>query len=127
MDADLYQEQILDRYRTPRHEGEIKHATVAAEGANRSCGDELTIWLRVVNGRIAEASFRARACAVCTASTDLLLDRIIGQRSSIISELTADDIQKLIGLPLSPMRLKCALLPLQTLKAQETTSGTSAQ
>lgn len=116
MDNELYQEQILDRYHQPRHHGSLQHPTKKLEGANRTCGDELTMYVQLAGDTIKEIRFESRACAVCTASADLLIDRLIGQPVALLDELDAADIQNMLGLPLSPIRLKCALLPLETLK-----------
>ena len=117
MDDNLYQEQILDRYHHPHHHGVIEGVR-KREGANRTCGDELVIYLQEDNGQIKDVRFTSRACAICTASADLLADRLIGQPISEIDKITPADIQQMLGLPLSPIRLKCALLPLETLKAK---------
>jgi nitrogen fixation NifU-like protein len=117
MDANLYQEQILDRYHHPRHQGIIEDAA-KHEGANRTCGDEITIYLRTDAGVITDLRFESRACAICTASADLLADRLISQPETEIAQITPKEVQKMLGIPLSPIRLKCALLPLETLKTQ---------
>jgi len=124
MEDNLYQEQILDRYHHPHHLGEIKDATFKLEGANRSCGDELQIYIQTDDQLITDARFTAHACAVCTASADLTLDRIIGQPTTTIDSLTADNVKESIGIPLSPIRLKCALLPLETLRGYKPNDNT---
>lgn len=104
----------------------VDNPTEKHQGANRSCGDELTITLRVENGKVKDARFESRACAVCTASADLLLDKVIGQRRALADDITTEDVQRMIGLTLSPIRLKCALLPLETLKTRGTESDSPA-
>ncbi len=117
MESDLYQAEILDRYHHPRHAGEPEKYSRKLEGANRSCGDEICFFLTESNGIVNELQFTSRACAICTASADLLADRLIGQPIQSIGQISTDDVKKMIGLTLSPIRLKCALLPLETLKA----------
>lgn len=126
MESELYQEQILDRYHHPRFRGQVLEPTHVAEGANLSCGDELKITARVEKGRFADLKFESRACAICTASTDLLLEKMLNQPVTDVEKLEGTDMQKLIGLPLSPIRLKCALLPLSALKNLERASGPAA-
>lgn len=124
MDNELYQEQILDRYHQPRHRGSLEHATWRLEGANRTCGDELVMHVQRSGDSIKVIKFESRACAICTASADLLIDQLIGQPLATIDQMTAADIQQMLGLPLSPIRLKCALLPLETLKSYKPSDNT---
>lgn len=114
---DLYQQQILDRYKHPQHAGTIEDPTHTAEGANHSCGDEITWHIkRDQRGRVVDLKHITRACAVCTASADLLADEFLNQSDTTILQTDAEAVQNLLGIPLSPTRLKCALLPLETLK-----------
>lgn len=114
---DLYQQQILDRYKNPQHAGSVDEPTHTAEGANHSCGDEISWHLKVdQQGRVAELKHITRACAVCTASADLLAETFLNQPDTTILQTDAEAVKELLGIPLSPTRLKCALLPLETLK-----------
>lgn len=113
---DLYQEQIIDRSKRPRFAGRAEEATLTAEGANSFCGDEVRLTARVENDIVKELRHETRACAVCAASADLLAEMAAGQRLLEIKALTPEDITEMLGIPLSPTRLKCALLPLETLK-----------
>lgn len=113
----LYTEIIRDAYREPRHRGELADATHRHEDENPLCGDVLTIELRVEGGRIAQAKFHGRGCAISQASAELLLDRIEGEPVTIIQDLGRDEVLEELGLPaISPARLKCALLALWVLQ-----------
>lgn len=114
--TDIYQENILDHYKNPRNFGELNKCTHQLTGANISCGDEITWYLDINNNKIAKANFTGRACAICTASCSILSTQLIGKTIQEISDLKTKDITDNIGIPLSPVRLKCALLPLETLK-----------
>ncbi len=126
MSDSLYRAQLLDHYEHPRHYGTIEHATHHADGANLSCGDELTITATVTDGIITDATFTARACVVCTASASMLLESVINMPLTSIAALQPNTVTDLIGIDLSPVRLKCALLPLETLKNLETVAQTPA-
>lgn len=113
----LYQEQILDHAQNPRHWGEIKAADRVLEGANLSCGDELRFFLKIDKpGKIIAIRWNGRACAICLASASMLSEQIVDKTIREIQNISTDDILRNLQIPLSPIRLKCALLPLLTLQ-----------
>ena len=116
--TNLYQENILDHYKNPRNFGKLKNADRKLTGANLSCGDELTWYLKIKDGQITEASFTSQACAICTASASMLSEKLVGKSIAKISTMTPEQVTKKLGIKLSPVRLKCALLPLEALKDQ---------
>lgn len=113
---DLYREQILDHYRHPRYFQKVINTTVQGEGANPICGDELEIKLEVKNGRIVDASFSGQGCAISQAAASLLLQEIVGKSASQVKTLDNVDHLALLGIELSPSRMKCALLSLKTMQ-----------
>lgn len=117
MSADLYREVILDHYRNPKNKGRLDPADYSAEDVNPLCGDEVRIDLRVADGRVAEVTFDGRGCAVSQASASILTEMIEGKTLDEVKALTKDDLLEEIGIPVSPARLKCALLPLKVLKS----------
>jgi len=120
MSDSLYRANLLDHYEHPHHYGTLDHPTHQTEGANLSCGDELSISAVIKNGIIDQVAFTARACVVCTASASMLLEQVAGKPLAEATALTVNDITQNLGIELSPIRLKCALLPLETLKNLET-------
>jgi nitrogen fixation NifU-like protein len=113
---DLAQEQIFERYKHPRFAGPLPQATHKAEGSNPVCGDELIIEALVTDNIIQAAHHSTRACAICTAAADLLCERVQGRKLSEVTALTPTEVSDELAIQLSPVRLKCALLPLETLK-----------
>ena len=113
---DLYREQILDRSQNPQFAGNLEGATHKADGENRSCGDEVHIEITVQDGCFSAIRHVTRACAVCSASTDILAEELQGKPVSDLRFYDTERITELLGIPLSPVRLKCALLPLETVK-----------
>jgi nitrogen fixation NifU-like protein len=113
----LYREIILDHYRNPRHKGTLDPADYSYEDTNPLCGDEVRIDLRVSDGVVSEIAFSGRGCAVSQASASILTELIEGMSLAEVKELTKDDLLEELGIPVSPARLKCALLPLKVLKA----------
>jgi nitrogen fixation NifU-like protein len=115
---DLYRELILDRYKNPRMRGTLDPHDISYEDDNPLCGDHLRIDLRVdAEGRIHEAAFSGEGCAISQASADLLTESILGKSLEEVRKLGKEDILEMLGIELSPVRLKCALLSLKVLKA----------
>ena len=114
---DLYRDYILEHNRHPHNFGVLDGATVSAEGANPLCGDRITIELRVADGRIAGIGFTGRGCAISQASASLLTDEIKDRTVEQAGAFRADEVLELLGIEISPARLKCALLGYETLRA----------
>jgi nitrogen fixation NifU-like protein len=113
----LYREIILDHYRNPRNKGTLDPADYTYEDTNPLCGDEVRIDLRVKDGIVDEVRFSGRGCAISQASASMLTELIVGQPLDEVKALTKDDLLEELGVPISPARMKCALLPLKVLKA----------
>ncbi len=114
---DLYREIILDHYENPRNYGELPDADISYEDDNPLCGDRIRIDLKVQDGRIVDVRFSGKGCAISQASASMLTERIKGVTVEEARRLTRDDILEMLGIPLGPARIKCALLSLKVLKA----------
>jgi nitrogen fixation NifU-like protein len=130
----LYQEIILDHNRRPRNYGELAGAARTVAGRNPLCGDEMTLWVRVEDDRIAEAKFVAQGCAVSKASASLMTTAVKGKTREeaeqlyervhklVTGKLTEDEragmgpLAALGGVAKFPIRVKCASLPWHALK-----------
>jgi nitrogen fixation NifU-like protein len=112
---DLYRDYILEHYRRPHNFGVIESPDLRWEGANPLCGDRITMTLTIRDGRVADVAFTGRGCAISQASASLLTDEIRGKSLEDIERLTPDFVLDLLGIEISPARLKCALLSLDTL------------
>ena len=113
---DLYRDYILEHYRRPHNFGVLEDATSSHEGANPLCGDRITLQLRVRDGTIDGVAFTGRGCAISQASASLLTDEIKGKPVGTAAALTSADVLELLGIEISPARMKCALLSLDTLQ-----------
>jgi nitrogen fixation NifU-like protein len=115
---DLYREVILDHYKNPRGHGVIEEADAAAEGMNPLCGDEVAIYVAFGEDgeTIDEVKFSGRGCAISQAATSMLMEMVQGRTVNEVGELSKDELLEEIGIPLTPIRLKCALLGLGVLK-----------
>ena len=114
----LYREVILDHYKNPRGHGIIEGADAKAEGENPLCGDEVTISVRFGEDgeTIDEVGFEGRGCAISQAATSMLTEMVKGRKASEVAELPKEELLDEIGIPLTPIRLKCAILGLGELK-----------
>jgi nitrogen fixation protein NifU and related proteins len=113
---DLYRENILDHYKNPRNAGHLEHPTAQADGVNPLCGDELHVELLVNDGIVEDVRYEGRGCAISQAAASMLSDQIKGRPVSEVQGLGKDDVLEELGIPLTPIRLKCALLSVGVLK-----------
>ncbi len=95
---DMYRDYILDHYKNPRNFGELEGATHTYHDSNPLCGDEMTMQLKIDDGHVDDVHFTGKGCA-------------ISQASASIHHVLAN-----LGIPISPARIKCALLGLKALK-----------
>ena len=124
---DLYRDYILEHYRRPHNFGQLEGATASQEGANPLCGDRITMQLRVRGGVIDGVGFTGRGCAISQASASLLTDEIKGKDVGAANAMTSGDVLELLGIEISPARMKCAMLSLETMHgALETGAPTEA-
>ena len=114
----LYREVILDHYKNPRGHGLIEGADAQAEGQNPLCGDEVSIYVSFEEDgeTIEDVKFSGRGCAISQASTSMLMEMVVGKTVQEIAQLPKEELLEEVGIPLTPIRLKCALLGLWTLK-----------
>ncbi|MDW8325372.1 MAG: SUF system NifU family Fe-S cluster assembly protein [Anaerolineales bacterium] len=115
---DFYRELILDHYKHPRNRGTLEPNDFSYEDSNPLCGDQIRIDVRLdEEKRVKEVAFTGRGCAISQASASLLTEAILGKSLDEVKALTRDDVLDLLGIELTPVRLKCALLALKVLKA----------
>ena len=118
MDEQLYREIILDHYKNPRGHGVIEGADAEAEGMNPLCGDEVSIYISFAEDgeTIEDVKFSGRGCAISQAATSMLVDMAKGRKTTDLAQMPKDELLEEIGIPLTPIRLKCALLGLGVVK-----------
>ena len=114
---ELFRENILDHYKNPRNQGTLEHPDITYEDANPLCGDQLRMDFKIKDGRIDAVRFSGHGCSISQASASMLCERIEGLPLEEVKKLTREDVLEMLGIELGPVRLKCALLALKTLKA----------
>ncbi len=113
---DLYRELILDHYQHPHNHGEIPGADISVEDSNPLCGDKIRIDLKLQGDTVVDVKFNGKGCAISQASASMLTDEIIGKTLDEIKTLDKQFVLEMLGIPLGPSRIKCALLPLKVIK-----------
>lgn len=111
----MYREEILDLYRKPVNVGRIEGAK-HAEGDNPSCGDSTDIYVKVEDGEVVDVKHESDACAIATASICIVSEEIQGMDVEEVMDLDKDWMLDRLDVDISPMRMKCALLGLQTVQ-----------
>src|SRR3989338_10519569 len=112
----MYRQVILEHYKNPNNFGNLANYNYKCNAHNSSCGDEIEIKLKIINGKIKDAKFNAKGCAISMASADILLDYIKNKNVNDIKKLNEKDLLKLLNVELSHARMNCALLSLYALK-----------
>lgn len=125
----LYQEVILDHYRTPHHKGLSSESDIQVHHNNPSCGDAVTLNLSMRDGKITDISWDGVGCSISIASTSVMSDLLIGKshdQANVIlqafvelmqskgkstgDEVLLEDGVAFAGVSKFPARIKCALL-----------------
>jgi nitrogen fixation NifU-like protein len=113
--SELYREEILDHYKNPRNFGAFDQPDRVGRAANSLCGDMVEMQLKLEGNLIKEVKFRGVGCAISTAAASMLTEMVKGKKLEAVKTLGQKDVLKILGIALSPTRLKCALLPLEAL------------
>lgn len=114
--SDMYRQQILDHYKSPHNYGELDDPTFTHVGENPMCGDSIEIDIRLDDPKagedavVTDVAFRGDGCAISQASASMLTDELPGMSVAEIESLDRDDMIELLGVDISPMRIKCAVL-----------------
>jgi nitrogen fixation NifU-like protein len=114
---DLYRDNIIDHYQNPRNYGTLEQPDVSYEDSNPVCGDEIRMDLKIQNEQVVDARFSGHGCSISQASASMLTEEIIGKTLEEVRRIDKQYLLDLLGIPLGPVRLKCALLSLKVLKA----------
>ncbi len=137
MSDPLYREVLLDHYWNPRNSGTLPHPDASAEEDNPLCGDRVRLDLQFSDGKISDVRFKGTGCAISQAATSMLTEKLTPRvipsstggsaRGGSLSmdlititeakKINEQDMLKLLGVEISPARLKCALLGLRALQS----------
>jgi nitrogen fixation NifU-like protein len=93
----MYSAQLLDHFQNPRNAGEIAGADAAAEIENPACGDVLRLTLKVSEGRITQAQFKAKGCVAAIACGSALTELVEGKTLNEAKNLRRENISAAVG------------------------------
>lgn len=138
---DLYREIILDHYKNPRNRGELASPPARrAEGVNPLCGDEIVVYVDVVDGVVMDVRIGGQGCSISQSSASMMSSAIKGKPIADVEALIRSfkglmsiddgaaelddaavavdlgDLEALKGVVKFPMRIKCATLAWNTLQ-----------
>jgi len=131
---ELYREILNEHNINPSHKEPINNATLSLNGVNPSCGDNITLHLKLENDVIVDAGFEGDGCAISQASVDMMIDLLIGKTKAealalaeifdnmIKGAVTEEQLEQLDeaaalqDISHMPARVKCAMLGWRTMK-----------
>lgn len=109
-------QNILEHYKNPENFGVLENYTHKKHSLNVSCGDEVTVYMLVLEDTIKDLKFEARGCAISVAALSMLSEELIGMSVSQAMGLDKDFVLDLLGIDVGVVRLKCALIGMQALQ-----------
>ena len=117
MSADMYQDHILDHYESPYHRMTLEHPTLDWRDLNPLCGDEVRIQACLDDhGHLAQVGFDGKGCIISLAAASMLMEAVEGKTLTEVKQMDRQEMLALLGVPLTTMRVKCAMLALRTLQ-----------
>ncbi len=112
----IYAEEIISQYEHPHNKGKIEKATTSFHEYNPTCGDDITVYLSIKDGKVDDVKFDGNGCAISVASASMLTDEIKGKSVQDVEKIGVKDLIDLIGIDPGPARLKCATISLKAAK-----------
>ena len=116
MNEELYKEFILDLARHPLNKKKLADFDVEQKGSNVSCGDEIQVYIKLVNNKVKDIGFDGEGCVISQAAASLLTEEVKGKSIKEIMSLTEKDITKLLNVEVIYTRKKCVLLCLNAIQ-----------
>lgn len=116
MDEELYKQNILDHYKHPHGKGVLTDFDIKKRGRNASCGDDLTLYIKFdQEHKVRDVAFEGEGCAISIAAASMLTETIKGKTVKELALISPGDIYNMLGIPISPGRVNCALLAYKAL------------
>jgi len=114
---EIYRENILDHYKHPRNQGTLENPDITYEDANPLCGDVIRMDFKIKDGKIDEVRFSGHGCSISQAAASMLCEKVEGMSLEEAKKINREDVLEMLGIELGPVRMKCGMLALKTLKA----------
>jgi nitrogen fixation NifU-like protein len=116
MALDMYAEQLIYHYEHPSNKRKMEDASVSMNEENISCGDAITVYLKLSGDRIEDVSFEGSGCVISMGSASMLTQELKGKTLAQLEKMQYGDLLKIIGIDPGPVRMHCATLSLRALK-----------
>jgi nitrogen fixation NifU-like protein len=110
-------QNILDHYEHPRNRGTLADPDISYEEDNPVCGDHIRIDLKLDKGMISDVRFSGKGCSISQAAASMLTEEVKGKTLDEVRHIGKETVLEMLGIPIGPVRMKCALLSLKVLKA----------
>jgi nitrogen fixation protein NifU and related proteins len=117
MNQNIYKQELLEHYTSSLFRKTINNPSFTAHNDNPSCGDSIIIQGIIDQQKVVDLAFEGKGCVISQASTSMILEELVGKSLSDILDFKINDLRNLIKIPVGPVRLKCAILGLDVLKA----------
>jgi nitrogen fixation NifU-like protein len=114
--AGPYSDVIRKRWRRPAFRGRVADANAVAEDVNPLCGDRVRMELDVEDDRIRAVGFTGDSCAICTASADVVSEKVFGRTVTDATDVQVSDVLEALEADIRPTRMRCVTLPIDVLK-----------
>ncbi len=116
MNDDLYKQHIMDYYNNQKNKEQMHDPDIEVPAKNTSCGDSYILYLKINGDKIEKATFSGIGCVISQVAGSMLTEKITGMSIEDAKKIKEDDIYKMLGVPVSTGRQKCALLLWKGLK-----------
>jgi|SRR5271157_5849319 len=116
MGLDIYAEELIHNYEHPSNKRPMDDATISAGDENTSCGDDITVHLKIAKGRVTDISFEGSGCVISMGTASMLTEHLKGRSLREVEKMTREDLLKIIGIQPGPARMRCATLSLRAVK-----------
>ena len=112
----LAYDEIIERSKEPLFEGVLEDPDIITKDSNPLCGDEIEVFIQMQDNKISNIKFKSRGCSISKVSMDMIAENLIGKTTEEVLQTGNEAILNVIGIKLSAMRVKCALLGLVAIK-----------
>ncbi len=116
MDLDMYAEELIENYEHPRNKGSIDNPSSTMHEENVSCGDKITVYLKIEDRKIKDVKFDGIGCVISMGTSSILTGELKGKSLSEVEAYGRDKLLKLINVDPGPVRMHCATLSLRAIR-----------
>ncbi len=112
----MYSEKVMDHFQNPRNVGEIEDASGVGTEGNPTCGDLMTIYIKVEDNIITDIKFKTFGCGAAIATSSMITEMAVGKTIEEALKISRNDVaDELEGLP--PVKMHCSNLAADALRA----------